>query len=197
MPPNDPSGAVFTTNSNDAYSGGRGIVFQMSADTVIDSVGLFQNLTNITLNYEVAQVLTVSGQVDSVKTVLRSGSGTFTTSGLEFIDFGFPALTLQAGNAYHIEFSFNGSANQNFFYDNANVSWTQGAFTSLDGTEDGNTSNFVVPAIRVNAVEAVPAPSGLLLAATGFPLLVRYLSRRKSRSAEPGPTAVREVSNEW
>ena len=183
IPPNDTVGSVFSTNSNDGYSNGRGIVFQMTANTVINSVGIFQDLTGITLNYKVAQITTVVGQVDVGETILQSGSGTFTTSGLQFIDFGFSNLLLQSGNAYQIQFSFNGSSNQNFFYNNGNVPWTQGAFTSLEGTQNGNTNNFVVPAIRVNTASApanaVPAPQTIVLAMTALPLIGGFLRRQR------------------
>src|SRR6185295_3987058 len=72
--------------------------------------------------FEVAQVNSVSGQVTTGQTILRSGS-TFiaTTNGLEWIDIAIAPLTLLQGNSYHIEFSFSEPANQNFFYNNGNL----------------------------------------------------------------------------
>ena len=181
IPPNDTIGSVFTTNLNDAYNQGRGIVFAMTANTTIDSVGIYQDLTGVTLNYDVALVPTTSGQVDSGETILRSGSTVATTSGLQFIDFSFAPLALQSGFDYHIEFSFSSASNQNFFYNNGNVTWTQGAFTSLDGTQNGNTANFVVPAIRVHTVDAVvgtPEPATLISVAMGAIVMIGVARRR-------------------
>ena len=63
VPPNDPTGSVFTTNLNDGYDAGRGIVFLATSNTQIDSVGIFHDLTNINLDFEVAQVFSSTGSV--------------------------------------------------------------------------------------------------------------------------------------
>ena len=164
VPPNDPSGAITSTNSNDGYFLGRGVVFEMSSDQTLSEVGILADLTNVDLSYEVAQTLVSTGAVTPGQTVLRSGSQTVTTNGLEWVDFSFPELVLEAGNSYHIEFSHAGSGNQNFFYFNQNVTFSQSSFDLLDGTQFGNTENFFMPAIRV----VIPEPSALVLAALGL-----------------------------
>ena len=98
VPPNDTTGKVFSTNGNDGWSGGRGVVFQMLDNITIDSVGVFQDLTNINLSFELAQVSSASGNVTSGQTILASGSGVITTSGLEWVAFGISDLLLTAGN---------------------------------------------------------------------------------------------------
>lgn len=172
IPPNDPVGAVFTTNSNDGYAGMRGLVFQMAGDAIIDSVGILQDLTGITLDWSVSQTTGFSGNVGSGKTVLRSGSAVATTDGLEWIDFSFAPLILGNGNSYLIEFSFTGSSNQNFYYANVNMAWAQGSYTQLDGTSAGDTINTVVPAIRLDEVASVPEPSACAMLAGGLGLLL-------------------------
>lgn len=166
-PPNDPLGHVYTTNANDGYQGGRGDVFQMNSTVMIDSVGIYQDLTNVTLTWSVAQVLGATGNVTVGQTILGTGSSLVTTSGLQWIDFSFAPIALLAGNYYHIQFSFDGNSNQNFFYDNANIPFTLGAFSLVDGTQAGDTFNFVMPPIRVNET-AVPEPTSLILLGTGL-----------------------------
>ena len=158
VPKSDPTGSIFSVNSNDLYGSGRGIIFQMTGNTSINSVGIFLNVTNTTVTWEVARVMAPTGYVGFDVTVLRSGSSMANTTGLQFVDFNFTDLALVGGNNYHINFKFNGNAAQNFFYLNNNATWTQGMYTALDGTLAHNTANTVVPAIRVNSVNASATP---------------------------------------
>jgi hypothetical protein len=173
VPPNEPVGSVFTTNNNDGWIDGRGIVFQMTSNETISSVGLFQDLTNELLSYSLFQTTGVTGDVTAGEILLLSGSDTVTTSGLEWIDFIFAPIALTNGNSYHLVFSFAGNSNQNFYYDNDNVTWTQGSYSFLDGTGAGDTINSVVGAFRLDgAAEAgVPEPSSIGLMLGGLSLL--------------------------
>lgn len=194
IPPNDPVGQVFTTNFNDGYgaetsSSGRGIGFTPTASVTLNSVGLYEDLTNKVLSYQVAQVNSLTGQVDTGETILRSGSTTVTTNGLQFIDFSFSKLALTPGNDYYVNFSFNGNGNQNFFYNNQNVIFTQDVYASIDGTANGNTVNSLMPAIRLNGGGApVPEASSIvslgLLLALGLGSLAVARRRRTSACAE-------------
>jgi hypothetical protein len=178
VPPNDTVGGVYSTNSNDGYSNDRGILFQLSGDVTIDSVGIFQDLTNVALTYSIYQTPSASTTDETGYNLLQTGTTTVTTSGLEWIDFGFSPLALTSGNDYYIAFSFTDNSNQNFYYDNSNVTWTQDVFTQLDGALAGNAANSVLPAIRLDESTA-PEPSTIVLAAAG---LAGILYRRKRGS---------------
>jgi len=191
VPPNDSTGSVLSTNSNDFWGVSRGVVFQATTTQTIDSVSLYQDLTGVRVNFEIDQTTGAFGNIGTGKTVLRSGGHTFTTSGLQFITFTFAPLQLTAGSFYHVRFTFAGNSNQNFFYNNNNVAFGQPGFAQIDGTEADDTSNAVMPSIQIGALSAAPGPtvsipalSPMLLAALA--LLLAGASalalRRRTRS---------------
>ena len=184
VPPNDATGGVFTTNSNDAWDESRGIGFNVSNAQSITSVGLFQDLTGIDLSFRISEISSLVGGFTR-DVILASGSSNVTTNGLEWIDFVIPQLTFNPGTNYLIEFSFSGLSNQNFFYNNANVPWDQLVFTMLEGTQGNSFNNFVVAAFRVNndSLTAVPVPAALPLLLTGIGMLGRLSARRKRRAS--------------
>tara|TARA_B110000971_G_C19847747_1_gene425604 strand:+ start:148 stop:759 length:612 start_codon:yes stop_codon:yes gene_type:complete len=168
IPPNDLTGAVYTTNNNDMWSGNRGIGFNVSSSQTLSSVGVYQDLTNIMLNYSLLEISASSGAFTDLNT-LSAGSRTVSTNGLEWIDFNFSDIALDVGSNYLLEFSFSGNSNQNFFYINANQSWSQDGFNALEGTAVNSFSNFSVGAFRVNgAVTTVSAPATVALFALGL-----------------------------
>lgn len=184
VPPNDTAGHVFSTNSNDGWNSSRGVVFQVNSTQTVNSIGLYQDLTGVTVNYEVDQITSASGNVGPGKVILRSGSGTFTTSGLQFITFAIAPVTLNSGSFYQIRFDFSGNSNQNFFYDNQDVPFSQPGFSQIDGTEGDDTGNTVMPRIEINAataVAAVPVLSSLGLALLGVLLAGAALTRLRRR----------------
>lgn len=165
VPPNDPTGHVFSTNSNDGWGAGRGVVFQATADGTFSSIGVYQDLPGVDLSYTLSQTTSATGDISTGETVLASGNAISTTNGLEWIDFPIGPVSYSAGNYYHIEFSFQANSNQNFFYDNNDVQFSQDGFDVIDGTQGGNTGNTVMPAIRldtgfgINAVNTTPVPT--------------------------------------
>lgn len=173
VPPNDPVGQVFSSNANDGYTNGRGILFQVTSGETITSVGLYHDLTGIPLSFVLEQV---GGGV------LRSGGSTVTTSGLDWIDYAVTPVTLVPGLTYHLNFSHSGLGNQNFFYNNQNVPWNQGSYVFLEGTQGGANGggNFVVAAFRINeAAQAVP-DGGTTAALLGLALFGMTRIRRHS-----------------
>ncbi len=82
-------------------------------------------------------------------------------SGLQFITFNFAPLELTAGHFYQVRFLFAGNSNQNFFYNNNNVAFSQPGFAQIDGTEADDTSNAVMPSIQLGTPSAAPGPVGL------------------------------------
>ncbi len=182
VPPNEPTGGVLSANRNE-YAAGRGIVFEAAENTQIDSVGIFVDLTGITLSFEVAQVPTLTGFVAAGQTILRSGSALVTTAGLAWFDFGFSPLDLLAGEFYHIEFTHLGIGNQNFFYNNDNVRFDQSNFLSIDGTAGARTENFVMPAIRLNTAMQIPEPATFGLFVVGLAGL-GVMNRRRRKHAD-------------
>lgn len=177
-PPNDPIGRVATTNRNDGWSVGRGIGLTVSSDQTINSVGLFQDLTNIALSFSIHEISVSSSDTFTRGAALRSGGSTVTTQGLEWIDYSFANLTLSAGTNYLLDFVFSGDSNQNFFYFNLNIPWSQGSYSFLEGTQGNSFFNGVVAAFRVNDVTPVPVPAGAVLLMSGLGLLV--LRRRRA-----------------
>ena len=156
------NGSIFSTNSNDGYQSGRGILFMVDAPTTINSVGVFQNLTNIPLSFSLEVFNGAS---------LSTGGSTVTTSGLQWIDYNIAPVTLTSGIWYHLEFGFTGLSNQNFFYDNGNISWSQSGFTKLDGTQANSPDNFVVAAFRVNTGASSVPDGGTTVALLGITFL--------------------------
>ena len=172
VPPSDMDGQVYTTGANDGYALGRGAVFAPTDDFSLFSVGIFQDLTAVNLTYTLSLATGETGNVGGGP-VLSSGSALTTTNGLEWVDFTFDPITLDANTFYLLEFSFGGNSNQNFFFNQSGAEpYSQPGFFGIDGTQGGDTANFVIPYIRLNGGAevngAVPEPATWALLLLGF-----------------------------
>jgi hypothetical protein len=180
IPGNDGTGQVFSTNSNDGYAAGRGVMFRATANFLLSDVAIYQNLQGKQLTFSLINA-TAGG------TLVWSGSQMVTTQGLEFIHFAMPtAVTLNAGEMYYLDFAFEGPSLQNFFYNEGETpSYSAAGFDSINGTLDGDTGNTVIPRIELNGEPggAIPEPASWALLIVGFGGAGAMLRRRRSLGA--------------
>jgi len=178
VPANDTVGSDTTGTeyavSNDSWWMGRGLTFNVSSAQSISSIGLLHDLTGIDLSFGLYEISKTSITLSKTAT-LASGGANVTTNGREWIDFDLGGVVLEAGKDYLLEFAFTGDANSNFYYNNLNELWSQGAFSGLDGTMGPELANFTVAGFRIDAVDAtaVPEPGSLALLVAGMAALAR------------------------
>lgn len=195
VPPSDTTGHVYSTNANDGYADGRGVVFTPTSNYTLTNVALYQDLTNVTLSYTLRLATATTGFVGG-GTILSSGSQLATTSGLQFVDFALAPTVLTAGTYYFLDFSFSGNSNENFFYDQTGAQpYSQAGFAGIDGTQAGNTSNFVLARIRLNGdVAAVPEPATWAMMLIGFGGIGLTIRRAKRRSDEKFEAKIKRLA---
>jgi hypothetical protein len=172
--PGDDSGDIYGyyMNPGSYFASGYGMLFDMSKDVTIDSLGINIALVAPTVvSYEITE-WTSTGTMSAI---LRSGSETMSTTGLEWVDFSFDDLTLNDGGIYHFKVSHNGLVFQAFFFKQDSTFSIDG-FNLIDGTYAYNTSNYVLAPFRVNAV---PLPAAISLFVSGL-FSLAFLKRRRN-----------------
>ena len=187
IPPNDPDGATQNPNTNNGYSGGRGIVFSVSEQINVSQVGLYHDLTSTNIQFKLSQIFSTTGSVNDTRVVLRGGQRVVSTSGFEWIDFTFTPLTLESGQSFHIEFLHEGNANQHFLYNNLNVAFSIAPYTGIEGSQGGfagTGSNVYMPLIRVlddrqDTETNVPEPSAIAVTLL-VPIMMLGVRKRRS-----------------
>ncbi len=167
----DPGVALqfFSGNTNNGYSTGRGTVFTANSNLTVTGAGLWTNpVGSFLMTWNLYQTTTYPGAVNNV--LLATTTVTPADTGLGFYDatFGSP-VALTAGNRYHIEVTYAGAAEGNFFYNFDLGSVNLGSVTVEDGTRTGSTTNTVMPLIRLNSgSSSAPEPGTLALLALGI-----------------------------
>ncbi len=177
VPPNDGIGTDYPA-ANDSWWMGRGITFGVNARQSLSSIGFLHDLSGMDVTYGLYEIST-NGITLAKLATLASGGSTVTTNGRDWIDYALGGVVLDTGKLYLLEFAFAGEANSNFYYNNENVLWDQGAFVGLDGTMGPEVLNFVVAAFRLDAqdVAAVPEPGSIALIMIGAAAFLRRRSR--------------------
>ncbi|MCC2954476.1 PEP-CTERM sorting domain-containing protein [Massilia sp. IC2-477] len=178
VPPNDATGTDYAA-ANDSWWMGRGITFGVDTRQSLTSIGFRHDLSNMDVTYGLYEISTNGITLNKLNT-LASGGSTVSTNGRDWIDYALGGVVLETGRLYLLEFAFAGEANSNFYYNNENVQWNQGAFIGLDGAMGPEVQNFVVAAFRLDATDAaaVPEPGSIALFVIGAAALVRRRSRR-------------------
>ncbi len=175
VPPNDPTGTWYTNTIGRPES--HGVVFQMSADTTIDSVGIGRGWGG---SFQISEVTSLGPNLEKGAKTLRTSFGLFPTEQSYWLNYPITPLLLQKGHDYHIEFTSTPGP-QSFFYNNNHVPFNVGNFTSVDGTFEGLAFFSVLPEIQVHVpdVAAAPEPSSLILLGIGVLGIVGFRLRNR------------------
>ena len=95
---------------NNGFSAGRGVVFTMSSNTTLASVGTYLDLSKVELSFAILESLPGGYWMQ-----LDSGSRSITSTQPEWIDFAISPLLLTQGQTYQITFAFMGEPTRYFF----------------------------------------------------------------------------------
>ena len=156
---------LYTLNTNDGYSGGRGMVFIADEAITVNGAALWTASTGgLNATFELYETITTVGNVLAGATLLRSFNTTLLGS-LDFHGGKFDAITLQTNQSYLLRVFYSEAADENWFYDFDPVFFGDppvdiGAVTLIDGTASGDTANFVAPYLQI---QLLPGPFTLAL----------------------------------
>ena len=148
---------LFTENSNDGYAAFRGMVFIADEPIVVNGASLFTLSSNgLNATFELREIVTIVGDVLLGSTVVRSASGLL-QGPLEYHGLKFAPIALQVGQAYLLRVGYEEPAEENWFYNFDPVFFGDppvdiGPVTLIDGTQNGNTGNFVAPPLGLQLV---------------------------------------------
>jgi hypothetical protein len=156
---------LFSQNSNDGYSVFRGVVFSADESFSILGADLWTTAGNpLNATFELWQLSSTQGDILVGANLLGSFNAAL-SGDLAFHggDFAAP-IDVAAGEDYLIRVGYSEAAAQNWFYAFDPVVFGDppvdiGAVTIIDGTQGGNTSNFVMPYMNLR----VPAPGAFAL----------------------------------
>lgn len=146
----------FTSNSNSLYEQGRGALFTANTDFTLSSVGLTSLLSPGTVvTYEVLEVTNTFGDLLAGSTLLAQREFHTTTSGQVDHQASINPVSILAGHHYLIRASFDELELENWFYlfdpdVRPDVPVNLGDITLLDGTQNYNTANFLLPRFSIN-----------------------------------------------
>ena len=174
---------VFTTNTNDLYSQGRGMWFQANNSFTLNGAGFFNGFG---ANQGFTETLFSADNIGSVLhgTTLGSFTVTSPTVGNLYNTGLFSApISIVAGNFYYLEVTSTSNFNSNYFYDwNGTPNPVNlGDVTILDGgsgPDTGALSNTVSPALMLD-IQAVPEPASFAIIGIG---LVGLIRRKRSKA---------------
>lgn len=167
---------LYSTNTNDGYGNGRGMVFTANQTFDVNGAALYTSSSaGLNATFELWDTNGITnGDVLGGAVLIASANATL-VGGLGFHGEKFADTTLQAGNSYLLRVHYQEPADENWFFDFdpgvfGDLPVDIGEVTLIDGTAGGNTSNFVAPFLQL---QIVPAPGSVALLGVAGLMAVR------------------------
>lgn len=150
---------LFTTDDNDLYDIGRGVLFTADSSFTVNGADLFTTPDGgLDATFELYELnTTAGGDILADATLLRSASATL-MGGLGFHGTTFDPVRLEGGQDYLIRVSYDEDAAQNWFFDydqSGDPPVDLGPVTVIDGETNGSTGNTVMPFMALRANPAI------------------------------------------
>ena len=146
-----------TTDLNDGYTFGRGVIFMADADLTITDVGWHNTMAADTeLTFFIYEITKTTGHVlDGTETLLSTATMSTIENGLAAHATSIEPTSLQAGSTYLLQVKHDVLGLENWYYDFdpdqfEDPPFTVGQVTVIDGTAAGNANNFVLPRMQFN-----------------------------------------------
>lgn len=168
---------LFSQNSNDGYSGFRGVIFQANEDVSINGAYLWtKSLNGLNATFELYTLAVTEGNVLAGATLERT-SNYLLQGDIGFHGGKFDAFDLIAGRNYLIRVGYTQPADENWFFafdQGSEDPLDLGPITIIDGTASGHSGNTVTPFM---SLQIVPAPGAMALLG-----LAAVVGRRRRRA---------------